>query len=220
MESSFIYINRQVMTNSTAFLVLCGEFSFDIHVAGNLTPVGRPGIVTKSHEKEVQEISGLPAMEFIEKEAGKPVTNVDKGITAFLVADPTNPGQIYLRSIADINEADKTISLFGGIIESSSIQLCYAQTEKIIEEVRQVGNIIRKSNIEPKAGIIVSCAGRKWVLGNKIDHEIKALFEGLDFKFPVIGYPSFGEFGPRKIKGNYTQDLFHNVTYITLILGD
>lgn len=220
MESSFIYINRQVLKDSTAFLLLSGEFNFDIHVAGNLTPVGRTGIVTRSNEKQVQEISGMPAMAFIEEEAGKPVTNVDKGITAFLVADPLNPGQIYLRSIADINERDKTISLFGAIIENSSIQLCYAQTDKIIDEVRNIGALISRGDFEPKAGIIISCAGRKWVLGNKIDHEIKALFDGSDFKFPIIGYPSFGEFGPRKLKGKYTQNLFHNVTYITLILGD
>jgi len=93
-----------------------------------------------------------------------------------------------------------------------------ANAQDIIEGVSDLANIIKDSNFIPDAAIIVSCAGRKWLLGNEIEHEVFNLFDVLERTFPLIGSPSLSEISPiSNTDGDYFT-CFHNVTYVILML--
>jgi hypothetical protein len=61
---------------------------------------------------------------------------------------------------------------------------------------------------------IVSCAARKWMLGEKVSSELKICREMLG-DVPVAGFYSFGEIAPTR-PGLPAQ--FHNETFVTLLL--
>ena len=71
----------------------------------------------------------------------------------------------------------------------------------------------------PSAAIIISCAGRKWLLADRGDHELSAFFKHLGYTIPLIGFPSFGEISPFRYEdGTYTTVSFHNVTFVVCLL--
>jgi hypothetical protein len=71
----------------------------------------------------------------------------------------------------------------------------------------------------PSAAIIISCAGRKWLLADRGEKELSAFFAHLGYPIPLIGFPSFGEFSPfRQYDGAYTAVNFHNVTFVICLL--
>jgi hypothetical protein len=72
----------------------------------------------------------------------------------------------------------------------------------------------------PSAAIIVSCAGRKWLLADRGEKELAAFFDNLGYSVPLIGFPSFGEISPFRLgTGAYTTVNFHNGTFVVCLLG-
>jgi hypothetical protein len=57
-------------------------------------------------------------------------------------------------------------------------------------------------------------------LGNRIEHEVLAVRKSLGDGIALAGFPSFGEFSPVRVQGEYSETFFHNMTYVLLLLGD
>jgi hypothetical protein len=71
----------------------------------------------------------------------------------------------------------------------------------------------------PSAAIIISCAGRKWLMADRGEKELAVLLHGIGKTVPLIGFPSFGEISPfRNGDGTYTTVSFHNVTFVVCLL--
>ncbi len=216
-----LFANRQVLEQGVLFLGLAGDFRWDIHLAHQMEPVGGQGVVTEAEGARLIRIEQESAMSFVEAAIGRPVSRVDQGIVTFNVVDKNIPGKRYLRSIVTDSEGcDGSFSLFGHIPVRSQVQVCLAQPEAIVKDVYRVANEATHCGFEPKAGLVVSCAGRKHLLGNRIEHEILAVRESLGPGIALAGFPSFGEFSPVRIQGRYSETYFHNMTYVLLLLGE
>lgn len=219
MKQCFIYAGRNVLKDGMVVLGARGNIRFDINVAHDLTPVGKTGIATKVMGKRVLTINDIPAMDFIEKELGKPVEVVDQGIVSFDVIDREDRDQKTLRAIF-LDTDDGSVRLFGAIEAGKDIQVCIANPEDIVKEVQAIGSSLRDISFDPAAGIIISCTGRKHLLGHRIEHEVNEIAKGINKTIPLVGFPSFGEIGPIKTKNGYTPTLFHHMTYILLLIGE
>ncbi len=219
LKQCFVYAGRDVLRDGIAVLGARGDIRFDINVANNLTPIGKTGIATRVCGKKVLTIDNIPAMDFIEKELGKPVEIVDQGIVSFNVIDRDDRDQKTLRAIF-LDTDDGSVRLFGGIESGKDIQVCIANPEDIVKEVQAIGDSMKDLPFEPAAGIVISCTGRKHLLGHRIEHEVNEITKGMNKKIPLVGFPSFGEIGPIKKKNGYTPTLFHHMTYILLLIGE
>ncbi len=218
MERCFVYAGGEVLEDSVAMLGAVGDLNCEIHVAGELTPVGQPGVVSKAAGTQVQTIEGMDAQAFITQQVGKPFSQADIGVAAMQVASVREPDQRCLRTIRQVDAADGSVMLFGAVNPGEQVQLCYASPEGIVRDARAIGARLRETGFVPAAGLVISCAGRKHVLGHRDDdHEVGAVREGCGHTFPLAGFPSFGEIGPRRTPTGYTNVLFHNMTYILLV---
>ena len=214
-----VYAGKKVLTDGVALLGIKGDILYDINVAHDLTPVGKTGVVTQVEDKKVLTINNTTAMEFIEKELGKPLNVVDHGIITFNLIDHKDREQKTIRSLRS-NSENGSVMLFGSVDKNKDIQVCIANPEDIIKEVKTIGVKIKDISFDPKAAIIISCAGRKYLLGYRIEHEVNEIKKGLNKDAAIVGFPSFGEIGPMKTKKGYTPTLFHNMTYILLLIGE
>lgn len=219
---SFIYVNREVHRDSLAMLGMYGEFSFEIMVAHNMEPIGNVGKISEIEGLSVKKIDGIPAMNYIEKQIGKPLETVDDGIITFRIFSEENPEEYRIRSIflPENREVDKSVNLFAKVEENTSAQVCLAPPEKIIQSVKNLSDSITKMKFDPDAALIVSCAGRKNILFDRINLEVEELLKSTKSLSSLSGYPSYGEFGPLKINDHYSVPMFHNMTFILLLLGD
>ena len=55
---------------------------------------------------------------------------------------------------------------------------------------------------KPKLAILISCVGRKLILGKRIDEEIEAIKETFGQGTILAGFYSYGEISPLNRKGN------------------
>ena len=221
MHYSFVYANREVLRDAVVMLGCHGTFAFDIAVGNSLQPVGQPGQINASDGTCIHRIDGMPAMDFIERETGKPVLQSDRGIVSLTIVNPDAPAEKRLRSIVpDFSTDAGHLGLYGGIENGKLVQVCLASPEQLLQEVQAIAERARTATFEPKAAIIVSCGGRKHMLGPRIEHEVSALSAAFPKQLPLVGFPSFGEIAPLKNDTGYTRNLFHNMTYVLLLLGE
>lgn len=219
LATCFLYANRELVRNSIVLLGAAGPISFDINIGNSLTAIGHPGRIDQAVGTNILSIDGISAMAFIERETGKPILPTDRGFVTLTIIDPDHPARRQLRSIVpDFSTNQGTLGLYAGIERGKRVQVCLASSDDLINEVYAIADRSRGLPFEPTAALIVSCAWRKQILGGKIEHEVKALsqaFPGL----ALAGFPSFGEIGPLKEGHRYTRNMYHNMTYVLLLLG-
>jgi hypothetical protein len=197
-----------------------GDVAIDIIIGNNMRPVGRPGVIDEADGVYVERIDGLHAMDFIERETGKPVLQTDRGIVSLRLLDPVHPGLWRLRSVIPEFERGGTIRLYGSIARGKMVQVCMAEPEDLLAEVSRIAEAASRVDFHPAAGLIVSCAGRKWLLSGRIGREVEALADAFPHGLPVAGFPSFTEIGPLKQGGRFTRSYAHNMTYVLMLIGD
>ena len=220
MESCVLFCNRQAMTDAVVGVAAYGELAFDIIISNALTPIGKPGLVDEAEGTNIIKIDGVAATAFIERETGKPVLQTDRGITTLTIIDSDQPEIQRLRSIVpNFSQTDEALGLFGGIERGRTVQVCLAEPTEIVREVYELAARQKQAGFEAIAGVLVSCVGRKWLLGPEIRHELLSLTKEFGTELPIAGFPSFGEIGPVKVSGGYSRNLFHNMTCITLLFG-
>jgi hypothetical protein len=221
MKCCSLFANRQVLENEIVILGLAGDFKWDIHLAHDMDSVGRSGLVTEAEGTRLIRVDQESARDFVETAIGWPISKADQGIVCLDVLDKNIPGKRYLRSIVtDSAGRDGSFSLFGRISPRSQVQVCIGEPENMVKEVYRVAAEAAQCGFNPTAGLIVSCAGRKNLLGNRIEHDVLAVRESLGDGISLAGFPSFGEFSPVSIQGEYSETFFHNMTYVLLLLGD
>lgn len=221
MQDSFVFANRELLRDSLVMLGCHGNFVFDIAIGNALQTVGQAGRISASQGTCIAEIDGMPAMAFIERETGKPVLQSDRGIVSLTILNPDAPAERRLRSIVpDFSDDAGQLGLYGGIENGKLVQVCLASPEQLINEVQALADRACSASFTPKAAIVISCGGRKQMLGPRIEHEISALSSRFGDRLPLVGFPSFGEIAPHKNQQGYTRNLFHNMTYVLLLLGE
>ena len=112
------------------------------------------------------------------------------------------------------------VKLLGGVNLGNHAQVCLAYPDKIKQDVKDIANSLDTLSFKPVAALIVSCAGRKRVLAGNIENEVLDIVQSCPSIEGLIGYPSFGEFGPVKKGDGYSHALFHNMTFILLLIGE
>lgn len=219
MAQCFLYANRQVLQGALVAVAAYGDLNFDIHIGNTLRPVGKPGVIDSAKGNQIQRIDGLEAMDFIKRETGKPVLQTDRGITSLMVMEPDQTEKRLRSIVPDFSTKEGTLGLYCGIEAGEQVQVHLADPQDLVDEVHAIADGIAQKNIDPAAALVVSCAGRKWLLGDQIEHEVQALNEAFPAGLPLAGFCSFGEIGPLRTPQGYSRNLFHNMTYILLLIG-
>ena len=219
MAKCFLYVNRSVIDDALVMLAAYGDLRFSISVGNSLRAVGRAGLVEAAERAQVHRIDGISAMDFIEREIGKPVLQTDRGILSLLVLDPEVPEEKHLRSIVpDFSMNPGSLGLFCGIAKGRTVQVCVARPEDMVAEAHAIANAACARHGAPAAALVISCSGRKALLGGHIGHETEALKSAFPLGLPLAGFASFGEFAPLSRDGGYTRNLFHNMSYVLLMI--
>ena len=115
-------------------------------------------------------------MDFIERETGKPVLQSDRGIVSLTVINPEAPSERTLRSIVpDFSTDAGHLGLYGGIERGKSVQVCPPRRRSCCRKSTRSPGGLRRPPFQPQAALIVSCGGRKQMLGPQIGNEISRL---------------------------------------------
>jgi hypothetical protein len=183
-------------------------------------PFGPARRVTRAAGNILFALDGQPALDVYKRYLG----DYAKGLPAsgllfpfeMLSEDQSAVGLI--RTILGIDEARGALILAGDVVENGYLRLMHASTESLVEgaEVAAEKALGKLSALEESLALLVSCVGRKLVMGARVDEEVEAVAEVFGKHATVTGFYSYGEISPL-LSG--TECKLHNqtmtITHIT-----
>lgn len=134
---------------------------------------------------------------------------------ALLAGDQQESGLI--RTLLGINEAEGSLILAGDVPQDSYVRLMHASTEALVDGAEAAAKAAQAmgSTSDTALGLLVSCIGRKLVMGDRIDEEVEAVGAVFGQGCVLTGFYSNGEISPYL---DTTECKLHNqtmtITYI------
>jgi hypothetical protein len=217
---SRIFYNGREIEDGVAILLASGNIPFITHSTSGFTAIGTTGKVEASQGKTISRISSQTPLAFISEQIGTPFGETDHGILALATSCDSSEKNFCLRATFRINTLSGAITTFGSIAERTTVRVSCANREQLLNAVSTGIKTLTRSGFTPAAAIIISCAGRKWQLGNCGEEEVQAIKNAIGSQIPLIGFPSFGEIGPYLMDDDtYSKSYFHNATCVICLLG-
>jgi hypothetical protein len=217
---SCIFWDKNACEDMVGILLGAGKISLAMNAASGWTPVGDPGRINACDQNIVHTVDGKSAREFMREQLGKAPGETDLGVVPLATYTPADYPNFFLRSPSHFDEKTGSVTLFGSILEGQQVRVCTATRQDVLLGVQEALEALQDIGLEPAGAIVISCAGRKWLLEDRCPEEVSRVFEALGKKIPLIGFPSFGEISPfRNPNGSYSPVYFHNVTYVICLIG-
>ncbi|MEA3207272.1 MAG: hypothetical protein QOE70_329 [Chthoniobacter sp.] len=220
-KRSFIFHDRRAHEDAVGVLAARGRVSFSINSASGWRPVGEAGMIEECHGSTLDRISGMSPQAFFREQMGKTPGETDLGIVPLATYHPESAGRYALRTPWRFDSESGSATMFGSLEKDAPVRVCTATREEILNAVEEAIRGPRGKAMVPAGALLVSCAGRKWLLEERCDEEVARVLAAVGKRIPLAGLPSFGEMGPfLKEDGSYTDTFFHNVTFVVCLFGE
>lgn len=156
--------------------------------------------VTKSKNNYLYEIDGKNALDLYKKYLGKYSEDLPGSALLFplslKVEDKDEP---IVRTILSIDDDKKIMVFAGDIPQGSKVRFMKANLDTLVDAANIAATeCVSFNNNVPQLSILVSCVGRKLVLGNRISEEVDAVKDVYGVESAVVGFYSYGEISPLK----------------------
>lgn len=159
---------------------------------------GPERMVTRSEGNVLFEIDDENALDLYKNYLGKYASELPGAALLFplSISDNENPEGL-VRTILSINEEKKTMIFAGNIPEGSMVRLMKANFDRLIDgALHAAEDTLTSFDNQPQFAILISCVGRKLVLGQRVEEEIESVREILGNNTLFAGFYSYGEISP------------------------
>ncbi len=159
---------------------------------------GPERLITRSRGRVLYEMDNQPVLALYKKylgehAAGLPLT----GLMFPLLLRTPQGAQGLGRSVLDIDEAEQSVTFAGDVPQGAYARLMMASHERLVEGAGESGQAARDAlGREPELALVISCVGRKLVLGERVEEEIEDVRHALGPSAVLAGFYSYGEIAP------------------------
>ncbi len=211
-------------TPSTGQLVAVGLYGEALKIGyasfGGWSSFGAERQVTKSEANVLYELDGKPALELYKTYLGKKAAELPASALLFplsLKNDHAESSEL-VRTILTIDEEKQSMTFAGDIPQGSRVKLMKSDNDSLVEGAEKASQKSRELlDTEPELAILVSCVGRKLVLGQSVEEEIEAVRNSLGDEVVITGFYSYGELAPAR---KYSACLLHNQTMTITLFSE
>ena len=169
---------------------------------GGWDAFGPQRMITKSEGNVLYELDGQSALDLYKKYLGDAANELPSSALFYPLSIHTSGGeQPIVRTILSIDEDKKSMTFAGNIPQGTIAQLMKHNADKLVDgaEAAAENCMDKLSDVkEPELAILVSCVGRKIVLGQNIEEEVEVIRDLLGTKTAITGFYSYGEIAPFK----------------------
>ncbi len=200
-KETFVLDATGVFNNRIACVGLYGEQLNVTHGSfGGWMPFGPARKVTRCANNVLLELDGEPALEVYKRYLGEHAKDLPaSGLLfpfAMLGRDHTEVGLI--RTILAVNDDQGSLTLAGDIDPQGYLRLMHASTDALVDGAEAAAQAARGMVAQPGQGLalLVSCVGRKLVMGGRVEEEVEAVLDVLCQGTVLAGFYSYGEISP------------------------
>lgn len=203
-KKTYVLSNELVSSEIIACVALYGtDVKLGFGSMGGWEPFGPPRKVTKASSNILFELDGEPALEIYKKYLGAHAKDLPSSglLFPFAILKNETDQSGLIRTILGVNEQDGSLVFAGDIPQNGFLRLMHSKNSGLVSGAEQAA---RKAwNMQDKAqnnefSILVSCVGRKLVMGHDVDDEVDAVKNILKNSL-VTGFYSYGEICPHTV---------------------
>jgi hypothetical protein len=180
---------------------------------GGWDAVGPKRIITRSSGNTLFDLDGQPALDLYKQYLGAEAANLPASALLFplRIHPQDRPDWSLVRTVVGVDEEKKAMIFAGSMPEGQIAQIMLGNFDHLIAGA---GRAAQQASIEDaKLAILVSCIGRKLLLGQRIADEVEAVAEVLGTECRTTGFYSYGEIAP--MEGLPYCDLHNQTMTIT-----
>lgn len=200
-KESWVLDKTGVHNDQLVCVGLYGDsLSFSHGSFGGWSPFGPARRVTRCENNVLFELDGQPALDVYKRYLGEHAKDLPaSGLLfplAMLGSDHEDVGLI--RTILGIDEAAGSLTLAGDIDPAGYLRLMHASTDALVDGAEAAAQAARKMFDSDGQGLalLVSCVGRKLVMGGRVDEEVEAVGDVFGQGAVLAGFYSNGEISP------------------------
>lgn len=198
-----------------ALRVGCGE-------AGGWTPFGPYRMITRSRNSVLYELDGVPALDLYkrylgERAAGLPATGLLFPLEVLAGMAETDG---LVRTILAVDESARSLTFAGDMPEGKYVRFMKASHAGLVAGAGTAAQrVAREGRCRgDRLAILVSCVGRRMVLGMHTEEELDAAAEALPEDCKSLGFYSYGEICPSA--GRPGSQLHNQTLAVTMLAED
>lgn len=180
---------------------LSGEIEVETVVSQGCRPIGRPMVITRSHENIIDQLGGRPAMtalhemvrELPEQEQALLQNGLLIGRAISEYRDSFGRGDFLIRNLTGADQEAGSITVADYVRTGQTVQFHVRDAASASEDLRLL--LEKPAQDPPAAALLFSCNGRGTRLFDKPCHDVGTT-RGLMPQTPIAGFFAAGEIGP------------------------
>ncbi|MBV5299627.1 MAG: FIST C-terminal domain-containing protein [Rhodoferax sp.] len=200
-KQTFVLTNEGVFSDRLACIGFYGQALQVCHGSfGGWEPFGPARKVTRCDHNVLFELDGAPALEVYKRYLGEYAKDLPASGLLFPFAMlGSNHNEIgLLRTILAVDEEQGSLILAGDIDANGYLRLMHSSTQSLIDGATTAA--LAANTTAPPAdqrlALLVSCVGRKLVMGGRVEEEVEAVADVLGQGTVLAGFYSYGEISP------------------------
>jgi hypothetical protein len=155
--------------------------------------------ITRSEGNVLYELDGESALALYKRYLGDRANELPGAALLFpLCILREGEGQPLVRTILSVDEASQTMTFAGNLPQDSQVQFMKANFDRIIDGAQMAAEDATSSlgGGSPELALLISCVGRKAILGQRAEEEVEEVCSHLGKQTVVTGFYSYGEISP------------------------
>ncbi len=167
---------------------------------GGWDPFGKTRQVTKSNLNVVFELDGKPALDIYKEYLGEHAKDLPASglMFPFAILNDKQADTGLIRTILAVDDKAGSLTFAGDVPEGCYVKLMHANTKGLVSGAKGAAEqSITKGGLASSAfAMLISCVGRKLVMGPNVDEEIEAISDVFGGGCALSGFYSYGEISP------------------------
>lgn len=190
-----------VVNNQVVAIGLSGDgLRFGHGSFGGWEPFGPARKVTRCDGNILHELDGEPALEIYRRYLGEYASGLPASglLFPFAMLGEDHSAVGLIRTILGIDETTGSLVLAGEINPNGYLRLMHASTDKLVNGAESAAEAAAEmvQGSGDSLAILVSCVGRKLVMGDRVDEEVEAVGDVFGKAGVLTGFYSYGEISP------------------------
>jgi hypothetical protein len=198
-EKTLVGLNSQPKEGELVFIGFYGEnISVGYASRGGWDTFGPMRLITKSVGNILYELDGKSALAVYKKYLGDKASGLPGAALLFpLAIQSENPDEPLVRTILAVNNEEQSMIFAGDIPQGAQARFMKTNFDRLIEgAATAAGASMSETLTTPELAILISCVGRKIVLGQRVEEEVEVVNEKFTNDTAIIGFYSYGEISP------------------------
>lgn len=186
---------------------------------GGWDPFGPERVITRAEGNVILELDGQPALGLYKRYLGEHAAGLPATGLLFPLSVRTEDGHEFVRTILGIDEAKQSMTFAGDLPQGGYARLMKANFDRLVDGAQGAAKTSYEAlgDGRPDMAILISCVGRKLVLGQRTEEEVEAVRKVLGGSAAIAGFYSYGEICPASPTANCE---LHNQTMTITTLSE